>query len=173
MFSAKKALKTNSANILTLTNLSFGGIAILAIINGQTKLSVVFIFLAMLCDRFDGACARKFGVESELGKQLDSLCDLITFGVAPAVLIYEIALKDLGTWGLFFSIFYMGCGAFRLARFNVSPAKGFYIGVPIPVAACLATFSSLFVDSLSSIFYMILMCFLGLAMVSTIKMRKV
>ncbi|MDF2558549.1 MAG: phosphatidylserine synthase [Bacillales bacterium] len=173
MFSAKKALKANSANILTLTNLSFGGIAILAIINDQPKLSVIFIFLAMLCDRFDGACARKFGVESELGKQLDSLCDLVTFGIAPAVLIYSIALNELGQWGVFFSIFYMGCGAFRLARFNVTPAKGFFIGVPIPVAACLATFSSLFVDSLSPIVYMVIMCFLGLSMVSTVKLRKI
>ncbi|PJN86417.1 CDP-alcohol phosphatidyltransferase family protein, partial [Bacillus velezensis] len=75
-----KKVKAQTANILTLMNLSLGGFAIIAVMHGQLNLSLLLIFLAALADRFDGMVARKFNIESELGKQLDSMCDIISFG---------------------------------------------------------------------------------------------
>ncbi len=175
MFSqSKKKLKANTANLITLTNLSFGGFSALATINGQTKLALFLIFLSALADRYDGVVARKFRIESELGKQLDSLCDLISFGVAPAVLVYQVSMQEAGPLGMFFAVFFIGCGAYRLARFNVTPSGGgFFTGMPIPVAACIVSFFTLFTDALPPGFFMILSCLLSLAMVSSIKMKKI
>jgi len=174
MFSqSRQKLKQNAANFITLTNLSLGSFATFAIINKQPKIAILLIFLAAMADRFDGAVARKFEIESELGKQLDSLCDLISFGVAPALLVYLVALNELGPWGMFFTAFFIACGAFRLARFNVTPANGYFIGIPIPVTACILAFFALFSNNLSPLFFMVLTGFLGFAMVSTIKLKKI
>ncbi len=169
---SRKKLKSNSANLITLTNLSLGGFSTIAVVNDQPKLALLFILIAALADRFDGAVARKFNVESELGKQLDSLCDLISFGVAPALLIYSVAFQGLGQWGMFASVLFIGCGAYRLARFNVSTCNGYFTGMPIPVAACIIAFFSLFSESLPTSFYFILTCLLSFLMVSTLKMKK-
>ena len=82
-----KKLKNQTANLLTLGNLSLGGFAIITSIRGELNLSVLLIFIAALLDRFDGMTARKLNIESELGEQLDSMSDIISFGVAPAILI--------------------------------------------------------------------------------------
>ena len=82
-----KKLKTQTANILTIGNMAFGGAALMATLNGYYSWSVLFIFIAAFLDRFDGMVARKFNQESELGKQLDSMSDILSFGVAPAILI--------------------------------------------------------------------------------------
>lgn len=89
-----RKLKMQTANILTLFNLSLGGLAILSIMHDQLNLSLLLIFLAALADRFDGMVARKLNIESELGKHLDSMCDIISFGIAPALLLYEGILMD-------------------------------------------------------------------------------
>ena len=121
-----KKLKSQTANVITLTNLSFGGFAIIFAMEGNLRLSLLLIFIAALADRFDGMVARKFNIESELGKQLDSMSDIISFGVAPALLLYQGILHEFGGPGSFFTVFYIGCGAFRLARFNISKQWVFY-----------------------------------------------
>ena len=100
------------------------------------------IFFAMFFDGFDGRVARLTKTQSQFGMELDSLADVITFGVAPAVLIYKWALQGLGFIGLFGAFVFAACGALRLARFNVlaikSPHGGgsrFFVGMPIPIAA--------------------------------------
>ena len=138
-----KKLKAQTANLLTLLNLGLGGFAIIAGINGQLRLSVLLIFIAALADRFDGMVARKLQIESALGKQLDSMSDIISFGVAPALLLYQGILYLFGFPGVFFTIFFIGCGAFRLARFNITESNGFFTGLPITVAGCLVTLSYL------------------------------
>lgn len=90
-----KKIKSQSANALTLLNLSLGSFAILFILRDELKLSLLLIFLAALADRFDGMVARKLNIESELGKQLDSMCDIISFGIAP--LYYYIKAFYLAT----------------------------------------------------------------------------
>src|SRR5690625_2336866 len=90
-------IKSQLANGITLMNLSFGVMAIIFVVNGSEKLALLFILLAALFDRFDGKVARKFNIESASGKELDSLCDLVSFGVAPALLIYHsILYQEIG-----------------------------------------------------------------------------
>lgn len=167
-----RKLKTQTANILTLINLSLGGFAIISIINDKFNFSLLLIFLAALADRFDGMVARKFQIESELGKQLDSMCDIISFGVAPALLLYDGVLIDFGAPGAAFTILYIACGAFRLARFNVSENNGYFSGVPITVAGIIATLSYLAHPYASPVFFVFLMMILSILMVSPIKVKK-
>lgn len=167
-----KKLKANTANVLTLINLSFGGFAIISIMNGNLNLSLLLIFVAALADRFDGMVARKFNIESELGKQLDSMCDIISFGVAPALLLYQGILHEFGVPGSFFVVFYIGCGAFRLARFNISENNGYFTGLPITVAGCLATLSFLAIPYLPSQFFLPIIIILSFLMVSPFKLKK-
>lgn len=168
-----KKLKAQTANVLTLANLSLGGFAILVGMNGNLNLSLLLIFIAALADRFDGMAARKFNIESELGKQLDSMSDIISFGVAPALLIYQGILSEFGAPGSFFIVFYIGCGAFRLARFNISENNGYFTGLPITAAGILATLSFLLIPYVPPQSYLFLMMFLGFLMVSPFKLKKV
>ncbi|TYS44351.1 CDP-diacylglycerol--serine O-phosphatidyltransferase [Bacillus infantis] len=170
--STVKKLKTQTANALTLLNLSLGGFAIIYSLNGSLNLSLLLIFIAALADRFDGMLARKLNIESELGKQLDSMSDIISFGVAPALLIYQSILFDFGAPGSFFTVFYIACGAFRLARFNISENTGYFTGLPITAAGCLATLSFLAVPYFPQHFYLYLMMLLSLLMISPFRLRK-
>lgn len=98
------------------------------------------IFYAGFFDLFDGRVARLTKTQSDFGVQMDSLADVISFGVAPSVLVYRWALADLGTLGTAVAFIFCACGAIRLARFNVLAARGegsstWFLGLPIPVAA--------------------------------------
>lgn len=168
-----KKVKAHTANVLTLLNLGLGGFAIIAGINGQLRLSVLLIFIAALADRFDGMAARKLQIESELGKQLDSMSDIISFGVAPALLLYQGILYLFGFPGVFFTIFYIGCGAFRLARFNISESDGFFTGLPITAAGCLLTLSYLAVPYIPTYLFLFITLILSILMISTFTLKKV
>jgi CDP-diacylglycerol--serine O-phosphatidyltransferase len=167
-----KKLKSQTANILTLFNLTLGGYAIVAAIHNQLNLCLLLIFLAALADRFDGMVARKLHIESEFGKQLDSMCDIISFGVAPGLLIYQAALFMYGAPGSFFVIIYIACGAVRLARFNITENNGYFTGLPITAAGCLLTLSFTAVQVLPSVVYMYLVLLLSFLMISTFKLKK-
>jgi CDP-diacylglycerol---serine O-phosphatidyltransferase len=99
------------------------------------------IFFAIFFDAFDGRVARMTKTQSEFGVELDSLADVISFGAAPALLVYKWALAPLGFVGFFLSFAFAACGALRLARFNVLAHRGekgssrFFVGLPIPLAA--------------------------------------
>jgi CDP-diacylglycerol--serine O-phosphatidyltransferase len=107
--------------------------------------SAVAIFFGTFFDAFDGRVARLTKTQSEFGVELDSLADVITFGVAPAILVYKWALSGMGTTGIFICAAYASCGAIRLARFNVlthaehetnqAGVSRFFVGLPIPLAA--------------------------------------
>ena len=153
--------------------MSFGGAAIMATLNEFYSYSVLFIFIAAFLDRYDGKVARKYNQESELGKQLDSMGDIISFGVAPALLMYEIALTDFGFAGMFMAILYIACGALRLARFNVMESTGYFVGLPITAAGTLLTFSFFFAHVFSPVFYMFLFPILAVLMISTFTLKKV
>jgi CDP-diacylglycerol---serine O-phosphatidyltransferase len=168
-----KKLKSQTANVLTLVNLSLGGFAIIVGMNGNLNLSLLLIFIAALADRFDGMVARKFNIESELGKQLDSMSDIISFGVAPALLIYQGILSEFGAPGAFFTVFYIGCGAFRLARFNISESNGYFTGLPITAAGVLATLSFLAISFLPPQTFLFIMMILSFLMVSPFRLKKV
>lgn len=168
-----KKLKANLANILTFSNLFMGGFAIIFATKGNLQFSALLIFLAALADRYDGMIARKLNVESELGKQLDSMSDIISFGVAPALLLYNGILFEYGVPGVFFTVLYIGCGAFRLARFNITESNGYYTGLPITAAGCLMTLGYILIPYLRADLYIFLVLFLSFFMVSTISIKKV
>lgn len=171
--STVKKIKSNAANLITIVNMSFGGAAIMATLNEYYNYSVLFIFIAAFLDRYDGKVARKFNQESDLGKQLDSMADVISFGVAPALLMYEVALTDFGVVGMFMAVLYIACGALRLARFNVMDTTGYFVGLPITAAGTLLTFSFFFVEVLSPVFFMFLFPILAILMISTFTLKKV
>jgi CDP-diacylglycerol--serine O-phosphatidyltransferase len=168
-----KKLKAQTANILTMINLSLGGFAILSGIKGQLNLSLLLIFLAALADRFDGMVARKLNIESEFGKQLDSMCDIISFGVAPALLIYQGILHEFGAPGSFFTVLYIACGAVRLARFNITENNGYFTGLPITAAGCLLTLSFLAIPIFPPQFFILFTIILSFLMIGTFKLKKI
>ncbi|MBD7943800.1 CDP-diacylglycerol--serine O-phosphatidyltransferase [Psychrobacillus sp. FSL K6-2684] len=168
-----KKLKTQAANMITIGNLAFGGAAIMATVNEYYSFSVLFIFIAGLLDRFDGMVARRFNLESELGKQLDSMSDIISFGIAPALLMYSLVLQNFSVAGMIITVIYIACGAFRLARFNISESNGFFTGLPITVAGVILTLSYFAIDLVPPVTFMFLFIILALLMISTFTLRKV
>ncbi|AIF51908.1 CDP-diacylglycerol--serine O-phosphatidyltransferase [Pelosinus sp. UFO1] len=158
-------------NALTALNLVLGVCAIISTFNGEFYRAALFVVAAMISDGLDGRVARYLKVSSEFGKELDSLCDLVSFGVAPAILAYAFLLKDFGIIGYIVAAFFATCGALRLARFNVNAGtvKGYFMGLPIPAAGCVvATFIMLGIKPEGWIFPIIVTIFAYL-MVSTIK----
>jgi CDP-diacylglycerol--serine O-phosphatidyltransferase len=107
----------------------------------QLYKAAIAIFFAMFFDAFDGRVARMTKTQSDFGMELDSLADVLSFGAAPALLVYKWALAPLGHVGLVISFAFAACGALRLARFNVLAIRGdkgssrFFVGLPIPLAA--------------------------------------
>jgi CDP-diacylglycerol--serine O-phosphatidyltransferase len=123
---------------VTLANITLGFLAIVAAARGQLERSVVLLFAAALCDLADGKLARALDATSKFGMELDSLSDMVSFGLAPAVLAYLAVLHKLGDLGLAIAIAYPLCGAIRLARFNSDVSgigKVTFLGCPIPIAA--------------------------------------
>lgn len=168
-----KKMKANAANMITIGNLSFGGASIMTTLNGSYSYSVLFIFIAALLDRYDGIVARKYSQESELGKQLDSMSDIISFGIAPAILVYMNVLFEFGTAGMVFAIIYIASGAFRLARFNTMETTGYFTGLPITAAGTLLTLSYFGLSLFTPVLYMFLMPILAILMISTFTLKKV
>ena len=107
----------------------------------QLYQAALAIFFAIFFDGFDGRVARMTKTQSDFGVELDSLADVISFGAAPALLVYKWALAPLGFAGMFVAFCFAACGALRLARFNVLAHRGeksssrFFVGLPIPLAA--------------------------------------
>ncbi|NLY40306.1 MAG: CDP-diacylglycerol--serine O-phosphatidyltransferase [Desulfovibrionales bacterium] len=131
-------------NMMTLASLLTGFMGILWSIDGRFEYAAVAIVVSCIFDGLDGKLARLTNSASDFGVQLDSLVDLIAFGVGPAVLIHQWCTHEFARLGIMASFLVMACGALRLARFNVQAgktSKKFFIGLPIPAAACtLATF---------------------------------
>lgn len=141
-------------NLFTTAALFAGFFAIVQAMNGRFEQSALAIFIAAVLDGLDGRVARFTHTQSAFGAELDSLCDMVSFGVAPALVMYAWALKDfsyasniplLGSWlttklGWAAAFIYCACAALRLARFNtqldVPGDKRFFQGLPSPAAAC-------------------------------------
>jgi CDP-diacylglycerol---serine O-phosphatidyltransferase len=167
-----KRFRSQIANLLTIMNLSLGGFAILSVLQGQLGITVALISAAAIFDSLDGKIARSLNIESELGKQLDSLCDIISFGVAPALLIYQSTIQHFGIAGSLTVILFIACGAIRLARFNVTESEGFFIGLPITAAGCILTASHLFNEMIPLPAFMFLILTLSFLMISHFQIRK-
>ncbi len=125
-------------SLFTTGNLICGFFSLISTFNGEYFQAALFIIFANILDGLDGMVARVTKTTSQFGVELDSLADLVSFGVAPAVLVYYWALVPWGTWGWLAACLYAVCGALRLARFNVqvkNVEKSHFVGLPIPAAA--------------------------------------
>jgi CDP-diacylglycerol--serine O-phosphatidyltransferase len=138
-------------NAFTTANLFSGFYAVVQAMNGSFEIAAIAIFAAMVFDGMDGRVARLTNTQSAFGEQYDSLSDMASFGIAPALVIYEWMLRDLGRWGWLAAFIYVVGAALRLARFNANIGivdKRFFQGLPSPAAAALvAGFVWLAVDN--------------------------
>ena len=134
-------------NVLTLAALCSGLTAIRFGLQGQMRLAVIAIIVAAIFDALDGRVARRLGVTSRFGAELDSLSDFLCFGVSPALVLYLASLNDAGALGWVVTLMFPMCSALRLARFNTAldadippPAwtGAYFTGVPAPAGALLA-----------------------------------
>jgi CDP-diacylglycerol--serine O-phosphatidyltransferase len=127
-------------NLLT-TGALFGGFyAVLSGFSGNFEIAAIAIFVAMVFDGLDGRVARMTNTQSDFGVQYDSLSDMVSFGIAPAIVVYGWGLTGLGKVGIAAAFVYASCAALRLARFNVQSSVNsgkFFIGLPSPAAAAL------------------------------------
>jgi CDP-diacylglycerol--serine O-phosphatidyltransferase len=127
-------------NLFTTAALFFGFYAIVQAMNDRFEHAAIAIFVAMVLDGLDGRVARLTHTQSEFGAEYDSLADMVSFGAAPALVMYEWALKDLGKLGWAAAFVYCAGAALRLARFNVNVGvvdKRYFQGIPSPAAAAL------------------------------------
>jgi CDP-diacylglycerol--serine O-phosphatidyltransferase len=169
-------VRNSIPNFFTLANLACGFMSILMSFQGNFKLAAIFVLLAGVMDRYDGVIARYLDVSSEIGKELDSLADLVSFGVAPSILIFcHYNLMDLGFLGYAIVLIFPIAGAYRLARYNCTSFDGIFMGVPITIAGSfMALFSLLSLKNTSNLALpLIFMITLSYLMVSKLKIKKV
>ncbi|WP_017727900.1 CDP-diacylglycerol--serine O-phosphatidyltransferase, partial [Halalkalibacterium ligniniphilum] len=124
-------------NLFTLGNLYCGFLSIGYAANGQYNNAAILILIGMMLDSMDGRLARMLKANSSLGKELDSLADIVTFGVAPSFLVYYTYFDQFGLMGFMIAGLFPLFGAYRLARFNISSSKSslhYFVGVPITAA---------------------------------------
>ncbi|HWR40919.1 MAG TPA: CDP-diacylglycerol--serine O-phosphatidyltransferase [Patescibacteria group bacterium] len=160
-------------NTLTILSLFAGIGAMLLALSEQWLAAVGLIFGAAMFDSLDGRVARRLNVANEFGRELDSLADLVSFGVAPATVFYLLLLTDQGWSGALLTTLFPVCGALRLARFNVANVKNYYVGVPITVAGPLLAGIALFGRSaLPLTVQQIILLLLAGLMVSTFRVPK-
>jgi CDP-diacylglycerol--serine O-phosphatidyltransferase len=167
---------------LTLLGLCSGATAVKFALIQEWKFAVVAIFCAMIFDVLDGQAARWLGADSRFGAQLDSLADLVSFGLAPAVVVYSWSMSEMGTAGWIGALIFCICAAIRLARFNIEAARDegatqshpYFTGLPTPGASgvlllpLLLSFefqSDVFRDPL---FCLVLIAFTSILMVSRV-----
>ncbi|MDH5667047.1 MAG: CDP-diacylglycerol--serine O-phosphatidyltransferase [Nitrospira sp.] len=178
----RKAAMHLIPNLFTTGNLFCGVYAILSVFNGEYLAAAIAILVAMIFDVLDGKSARLTNSTSHFGLEYDSLSDVVSFGVAPGLLIYSWALSGLGTFGVAVMFAYVAMGAVRLARFNstVTLSDGkYFTGLAIPAAAGVVASLVVFehyavhiVEEVKPIIVLFLTLMLSFLMVSTIKYRS-
>lgn len=164
-------------NLFTTGALFSGFYAVVNAMHGNFLQAAVAIFIAMLLDGMDGRVARLTNTQSAFGEQYDSLADMVSFGVAPALVVFSWALHDLGRWGWAAAFIYTACAALRLARFNTQIGvvdKKYFIGLASPAAAAIIA-STVWVwwdekpEGIWSVAVALLTAFAGLLMVSNFR----
>ncbi|HHX23311.1 MAG: CDP-diacylglycerol--serine O-phosphatidyltransferase [Tepidanaerobacteraceae bacterium] len=124
-------------NAITFANMALGVIAVYLSMDAtpdKIKIASILILIAGAADKLDGFVARRLGSTSNFGKELDSLCDLVSFGVAPTLVWWNMSINQLGITIALVSLLYISAGAFRLARFNTNEDKQYIVGLPITIA---------------------------------------
>lgn len=146
-------------NMVTSGNLLCGLFSLILVIHGRYVPAAWLVFFAVIFDGFDGKVARMLGGGSQFGMEFDSLADLVSFGVAPAILLYQVELKDLHIAGVVMACFFALCVALRLARFNVVHVPGPFQGLPCPAGGL---FVSSFVIAGMNLPAWVMACVMGL-----------
>ncbi|MFH1246511.1 MAG: CDP-diacylglycerol--serine O-phosphatidyltransferase [Candidatus Micrarchaeota archaeon] len=157
--------KLEAKDFLTLANGASGFLAIYYALSSNPLAAVVFVVISAIFDYLDGRIARETRKPNEFGKELDSLADVISFGVAPAAIVLS---SSYSSFALIFAICYVCAGLIRLAAFNIQKEQGFYYGLPIPAAALLVVFTFYLIRSAAP--YMLLLA--TVLMVLKVKIRK-
>lgn len=160
-------------NILTTINLFAGVAAMFLAFTEQFFLALVLILGAALFDSLDGRVARRLNVASEFGKHLDSLADLASFGIAPAALDFLLNFSHIGWNGYVVLAVFPICGALRLARFNITSIRGYYLGLPITAAGPLLAMAAYLGQTLPLAAQVFILVVLSALMISTVKVPKI
>ena len=168
-------------NLFTTAAIFSGFYAIVAAMNGRFSSAAIAIFIAAILDSLDGRVARMTNTQSKFGAEYDSLADIVSFGVAPALIVYSWALKPLGQVGWLAAFLFVAGNALRLAKFNSNLGKGgkrYFYGLPVPASACLIA-GIVWVGNRYeaggtglSIIMAIVMLYLSVMMVSNVKYRS-
>lgn len=174
-------------HIFTFANLCLGMLAIMFALTGEHHVwSVVgssLVILAAILDRYDGKIARWLDVESDLGKELDSLSDLVSFGLAPAIITWNLALSHHLGWiwvEMVIALIFLSAGAYRLARYNITVMENnTFTGIPITVAGSLLGLYNIYIvladvvnTPIVAQFTVFFMLSLSYLMVSKLKIKK-
>lgn len=161
-------------NIITTGNLFVGIIAMIFALRGEDlyiNYAAIMVIIGMLLDGLDGRIARLLKAQSDFGKELDSLSDIVTFGVAPALIMYVVFLQEAGWIGILITALFPICGALRLARFNTETYKhsGYFIGLPITAAGGVLATLALYHHAFPRLYLALGMIGLSFLMVSNVK----
>ncbi|WP_052036551.1 CDP-diacylglycerol--serine O-phosphatidyltransferase [Tumebacillus flagellatus] len=159
-------------SLFTVGNLFLGIISIIVAFKSNFAWAALLVIIGMLLDGLDGRVARALNAQSEFGKELDSLSDVISFGVAPAFIMYGVVLNEIGWIGTVITAVFPICGALRLARFNVATGTpNYFVGLPITAAGGVLATMALYHDAIpaKTIWMPLFMLFLAYLMVSNIK----
>ncbi|UXR64962.1 CDP-diacylglycerol--serine O-phosphatidyltransferase [Bdellovibrio bacteriovorus] len=167
-------------NLMTTGNLFSGFFAVIQSIKGNYLYAAYAIVVAAIFDQLDGRLARLTRSTSKFGAEYDSLCDLVSFGMAPGVLLFLWALQPFGRLGWVACFLFVACGALRLARFNVQAnvvEKNYFQGLPIPMAAGIVAssvlaFQDLELEPLGNYGLLVMTILLALVMVSNFRFRS-
>jgi CDP-diacylglycerol---serine O-phosphatidyltransferase len=179
-----RVTKSLVPNLLTLVNLFSGFAAIVYIADGDIKRGALFILIAAVFDMLDGLVARLINAASEFGAELDSLCDVVSFGIAPSFMLYTVYFYNFSEFGILIAALPALTGAARLARFNIQLTsledKIYFKGLPIPSAALTIVSFTMFADSynvfgsqFSSYLYWLLTLAVSYSMISTVKFDNI
>ncbi|GIV98187.1 MAG: CDP-diacylglycerol--serine O-phosphatidyltransferase [Herpetosiphonaceae bacterium] len=169
-----KAKRSWLPNLVTLANLFCGFLAILFAVQGPEFYfrAALMICLAACFDALDGRTARVLGVSGDFGKELDSLADIVSFGVAPAMLVYQHSLYAAHWIGIIAAGLFVCCGAGRLARYNITTTtckSRFFTGMPIPMGGMFATSVALYQGQINVALVTIGIIVAALLMISTLR----
>jgi CDP-diacylglycerol---serine O-phosphatidyltransferase len=158
-------------SFFTVGNLFLGIVSIILAVQGSWEYAAMMVIIGMLLDGLDGRVARMLNTQSEFGKELDSLSDMISFGVAPALIMYISVFQEMGIEGWLITAIFPICGALRLARFNVYAGESScFIGLPITAAGGMLATMALYNRYMGSPYILMIgMIFLSYLMVSRIK----
>lgn len=156
-------------NVLTFLNATAGIFSIFLSISREFTLAVIFMLAAAAFDFFDGKLARLTKTSSEFGRELDSLADIVSFGAAPVVFGFMLLQQAINTFAVISFSFFLLCGMFRLARYNVTRVP-YYEGLPIPESTVVIALLYLFKFPVQYLPYAYIL--LGLLMISRFKVKK-